>query len=175
MSIPGGLGPIKDFINTRDLEKGTDGLEADDGLRGFLADLGWGRVRIASGDRQRAIEVREALRALALANNGAAPATEALRVLDRAARRSQVGLHFRPEGSGLQSSATGVDAALGQMLASVHDAMHDGTWGRLKACRDADCAWAFYDLSKNHSATWCSMEVCGNRNKARRFRQKGRE
>jgi predicted RNA-binding Zn ribbon-like protein len=30
----------------------------------------------------------------------------------------------------------------------------------------------FFDRSKNHSSCWCSMESCGNRAKARRFRQK---
>ena len=45
--------------------------------------------------------------------------------------------------------------------------MRDGTFARLKACREHTCEWAFYDHSRNRSATWCSMEVCGNRAKAR--------
>jgi predicted RNA-binding Zn ribbon-like protein len=48
--------------------------------------------------------------------------------------------------------------------------MADGTWSRLKACRAADCRWAFYDRARNHSRHWCSMEVCGNRTKARAYR-----
>ena len=43
----------------------------------------------------------------------------------------------------------------------------DGTWSRLKACREDDCHWAFYDRSRNRSGQWCVMAVCGNRNKAR--------
>ena len=48
--------------------------------------------------------------------------------------------------------------------------MADGTWRRLKACREDTCQWAFYDRSKNRSGTWCSMAVCGNRAKARAYR-----
>ena len=60
------------------------------------------------------------------------------------------------------------------MLAIVFRAMEDGTWARLKACREDTCQWAFYDRSKNRSATWCSMAVCGNRAKARTYRQRHR-
>jgi predicted RNA-binding Zn ribbon-like protein len=52
--------------------------------------------------------------------------------------------------------------------------MRDGTWDRMKACRADDCEWAFYDSSRNRSGTWCSMEVCGNRAKARAFRARHR-
>ena len=41
---------------------------------------------------------------------------------------------------------------------------------RLSACRDEHCRVAFYDKSRNRSRAWCSMEVCGNREKARSFR-----
>jgi predicted RNA-binding Zn ribbon-like protein len=34
--------------------------------------------------------------------------------------------------------------------------------------------WAFYDRSKNRSGHWCSMRVCGNRAKARQFRERRR-
>ena len=44
--------------------------------------------------------------------------------------------------------------------------MRDGTWGRLKACAEDGCRWAFYDASRNQSGRWCSMAVCGNRPRA---------
>jgi predicted RNA-binding Zn ribbon-like protein len=52
--------------------------------------------------------------------------------------------------------------------------MADDTWNRLKACRLDNCQWAFYDTSKNRSRTWCSMKVCGNRAKARAYRERQR-
>ena len=41
---------------------------------------------------------------------------------------------------------------------------------RVKLCFAHDCAWAFYDRSRNGSRTWCEMGVCGNRAKARTYR-----
>jgi predicted RNA-binding Zn ribbon-like protein len=50
--------------------------------------------------------------------------------------------------------------------------MLDGTWERLKACRN--CRWSFYDYSPNRSGTWCSMQLCGNRRKTRAYRKRKR-
>jgi predicted RNA-binding Zn ribbon-like protein len=60
------------------------------------------------------------------------------------------------------------------LLATVFRSMSDGTWGRMKACGNPDCRWAFYDGSKNQSARWCEMASCGNRMKARAFRERAR-
>ena len=43
-------------------------------------------------------------------------------------------------------------------------------WERLKAC--PQCGWSFYDYSRNRSATWCSMSLCGNRLKTRAYRRR---
>jgi predicted RNA-binding Zn ribbon-like protein len=40
---------------------------------------------------------------------------------------------------------------------------------RVRQCGDAECGWYFLDTSRNRSRRWCSMKVCGNRNKVRRF------
>ena len=50
--------------------------------------------------------------------------------------------------------------------------MIDGGFSRLKICPGEDCGWAFYDHSKNHSAHWCSMKVCGDREKSRAYYQR---
>jgi len=50
--------------------------------------------------------------------------------------------------------------------------MVDGSWQRLKACRSDTCRWAFVDHARNRSRQWCSMSVCGNREKARVFRER---
>ncbi len=64
----------------------------------------------------------------------------------------------------------GLDAALGRILAVALTAMLDGSWPRLKACRN--CRWAFHDYSRNRSASWCSMAICGNRSKTRAYRRR---
>jgi predicted RNA-binding Zn ribbon-like protein len=49
------------------------------------------------------------------------------------------------------------------------------SWGRLTACRNDDCLWAFYDGSRNHGGTWCDMAACGNRLKNRDLRARRRQ
>jgi len=44
--------------------------------------------------------------------------------------------------------------------------------GRLKQCEG--CGWLFYDQSRTHARRWCSMELCGNRAKARRHYERVR-
>jgi len=80
-------------------------------------------------------------------------------------RRSDGPRFVAPAGSAL-------DAALGALLAITASAMIEGTWPRLKACPGRDCGWAFYDRSRNQSARWCAMQVCGDREKARTYYQR---
>jgi predicted RNA-binding Zn ribbon-like protein len=72
----------------------------------------------------------------------------------------------------LGPAAEGVAGVLGEVLAAVALADRDGTWRRLKLCREQTCQAVFYDRSKNGSRCWCSMEVCGNRNKTRAYRSR---
>jgi predicted RNA-binding Zn ribbon-like protein len=45
---------------------------------------------------------------------------------------------------------------------------------RLGSCRGQGCGWFFVDESPNRSRLWCSSEVCGNRERARRAYAKRR-
>src|SRR5207237_71821 len=54
----------------------------------------------------------------------------------------------------------------------AHRLLADGTWARIKACRNDRCQKAFYDTSKNRSGAWCSMAGCGSRLKARAYRHR---
>jgi predicted RNA-binding Zn ribbon-like protein len=45
----------------------------------------------------------------------------------------------------------------------------------VRECGASDCLWLFLDTSKNRSRQWCSMQSCGNREKARRHYQRLRE
>ena len=62
----------------------------------------------------------------------------------------------------------------GAVLAAVFAARLDGTWDRLKACPGHHCGWVFYDRSANASATWCSIRVCGQREKARAYYERSK-
>ncbi len=45
---------------------------------------------------------------------------------------------------------------------------------RVRICGSDTCSVRFYDRSPAAGRRWCSMAVCGNQNKARRFREKAR-
>jgi predicted RNA-binding Zn ribbon-like protein len=97
-------------------------------------------------------------------------------VLDAAARRARLTLRFTgADETALEPAAGGVDGALGRLLAIVKAALDDGTWQRLKVCPADTCLWAFYDASRNRSAVWCDMRVCGNRAKVRGYRERHAE
>ena len=115
--------------------------------------------------------MREALRELLRANNGiAVDEAAAAATLDAAARRAGLTVRFENGAIRLVPAERGVQGGLGAVLAAAAEAMADGSWQRLKACRADDCRWAFVDHARNHSRQWCDMRVCGNRQKARAFR-----
>jgi predicted RNA-binding Zn ribbon-like protein len=72
----------------------------------------------------------------------------------------------------LRAPRDGIDGAIATLLGIVHEAQLTGGWRRLKGCRQ--CGYAFYDLSKNRSAAWCSMSICGNRHKNRAYYRRRR-
>ncbi|GAA3193150.1 CGNR zinc finger domain-containing protein [Actinocorallia longicatena] len=163
---PGGLEEVRAFVNTWDLERGTDVLADLPGLAAWSGLTGLGEP-----DRLRAVEVREALRTLAGLNTGqeADPAHAA--VLDALAADADVRIRF-PGGLPAPRPGTGLIAVLGGLLAAVGVSVLEGTWARLRVCPAADCRWAFYDHSRNRSGVWCQMAECGNREKARAFRRR---
>jgi len=161
----GSLELVQAFVNTVDREHGPDLFDDDTGLQEWLARRMLA-AEVLAGDRERALEVREALRSLLLANNGEPHDPAAQAALERAARRARLEPAFPPDGAALVPRAAGVDGALGRILAAAFAAMVDGSWTRLKACPREVCGWVFYDRSTNASATWCSMRVCGGRVKA---------
>jgi predicted RNA-binding Zn ribbon-like protein len=173
-AAPGALEHVRAFVNTIDIEDGTERLDTPEALVEWLRDRGLAEPGTTStdDDLERAKRLREALRAILLSHTlGASAPAEAAEALDSAARRARVRLRFDGDGeSSLEPDAGGVDGSLGRMLAIVHAARAQGSWQRLKACREHTCEWAFFDHTKNHSGTWCNMAVCGNRAKARTYR-----
>lgn len=180
LPAPGALALVQAFVNTIEFEQNgqhQEELRTPDDLRAWLHTHGLLEDSGAPDERdlRRARDVREALRALLLANNGASIDAAAVATLNHAADAACLVVRFGPDGhSRLEPSVPGVAGALGRLLAIVNTAMTDGTWPRLKACRSHTCQWAFYDTSKNRSGAWCNMAVCGCRSKARTYRQRRR-
>jgi len=157
-AAPEPLRLVQQFVNTVDHENEREWI----GTPAELADfLGCGEAGV---DVDGAHVLREALRMLLRANNGAALEADALRTVERAA----AGLRLELDDAGRVVIAAG--DPLGRIVAVAFGAMLDGSWPRLKACRN--CKWAFYDYSKNRSGSWCSMQLCGNRLKTRAYRRR---
>jgi predicted RNA-binding Zn ribbon-like protein len=174
---PAELRLVQDFINSIDLAPAVNDDWIDPpALVAWLREHGLveGDVRASAADLARAKELRESLRALCIANAGGALDPEALPRIQAAAERAGLVVRFAPDSAALEPQRGGLDAAFGRVLAILASALNDGPWSRMKACRADDCLWAFYDGSRNRSGAWCSMASCGNRAKARAFRERQR-
>lgn len=175
-AAPGDLRLVEEFLNTRDVEDGIEAFETPAALSQWLAAHGLAAAGAGFDDdeRRHAIAVREALRAVLLHHNGVELDPSAEPTLNAAARRATMHVVFDDGDARLAPAGRGIDEALARLFAIMARAQAEGTWMRLKACPWDTCRWAFYDHSRNHSRTWCSMEVCGNRAKARAYRERAR-
>lgn len=161
---PGGLALVQELLNTRAIPPyGGDVLADGDGGDRWLRDVtaawaeeqGWpgpaGEPR--AGDLERVRALRERLAALVTgeAEPVRAPTDVSLRPgLDEEGRVALV-----PVGG----PGEWLEAAV---WAQVLLAQADGTWQRLKLCREPACRSAFYDRSRNNSGVWHDVRRCGN-------------
>ncbi|HEY6114430.1 MAG TPA: CGNR zinc finger domain-containing protein [Candidatus Dormibacteraeota bacterium] len=172
-SATGDLGLVQAFVNTLDLLPGEEKLTDPNTLRAWLVAnrLLEPEQRVEEGDWKHALAVREAIRGLIGRNSGLRVYPVDLATLNEAAGASRLRMRFGSGGKPrLEPEATGAVGAIGRLVASLYAAMQDDGWERLKLCGSDGCRWAYFDRSKNRSSRWCSMESCGNREKARRFR-----
>ena len=172
---PAPLRMVQAFVNTLDIENGVEELtsaaELDEVLT-LVGALPADERPLDDADFRVGLEAREALRALALGNSGVPVPPEAHATLERVARAAHFSVRFEDGRARLVPAASGVDGALGRMLAVVHESMADGTWWRLKGCPRDVCHWLFYDRSRNGSGKWCAMSVCGNRTNTKAYRRR---
>jgi predicted RNA-binding Zn ribbon-like protein len=164
---------VRDYVNTLDLETGIDRISSPGELALWFSEQGLVHDLVEPTDDELtdAVAVREAIRELLLANNGIeADAAAASKTLEDAGRKAQLTVRFENGRPLLAPECDGTRAAIGRIVAAVAELAPTDEWKRLKGCRDENCRVAFYDKSRNRSRAWCSMEVCGNREKARSFR-----
>lgn len=174
---PGTLALVQDFVNTRNYFHGGDllGDPREAGLR--LTELGLLEEgeRIGEAERRRLVTFREGMRELLLAHNGVVELGASVGGLNDLAAAAALRVHFGPDGRPdlePSSHSGAVERVIGRMLAEAVWAEAEGKWGRLKACRNEECLWVFYDASKNGMGRWCNMDVCGARHKMRRYRER---
>ena len=197
---PGRLASVQAFVNTLDLEEGSDQISSPSALDAWLrtADL-TGPAASDSGpaDLALAVELREALRGVLRSHVTHSPAashvvaarpgtaTEASAAASSGAPGSaarlaeissamQARISTDADGSvRVVPGDSGSQAALAELLLIAAEAHTLGTWTRLKVCSADDCQWAFYDRSPTRSGCWCSMQICGSRAKSRAYRRRG--
>jgi predicted RNA-binding Zn ribbon-like protein len=171
---PGRLELVRTFLNTVDLESGEDDFASPALLAAWLAERGLlpRAARLGAGELSEAIDFRETLREVLEANAGHGDAAAAVRRLDELAAAIPMLVQLGGQPRLEPARDDGVHAAMGRLLAIAYQAAVEGTWQRLKVCRNDTCRWAFYDSSRNRSGAWCTMAICGNRMKGRAFRRR---
>jgi predicted RNA-binding Zn ribbon-like protein len=165
---------VMDFVNTLDIESGSDEIDSPVALGRWIERRLGTHVRSVDEDAWRTVvDTRESMRQVLASHSGAPLSKAALAQLNRAGKRAEIRAHWDDVGStSFEPHDAGAYGALGRIFAAVVAAQVDETWDRLKVCPAEDCRWAFYDHSKNRSGRWCTMRVCGNRAKTRTFRER---
>ncbi|MEO7428964.1 MAG: CGNR zinc finger domain-containing protein [Acidimicrobiales bacterium] len=173
-TTPAEIDLVGAFVNTSDLQDGSDELSTPVALGAWLVGAGLVEPGTpASGrDLRLALRLRDALRGELAGHHAGETSPEATAAFEGVC--CDLPLKATCSGSGLTSASSGVRGALGELVAAATTARIKGSWRRLKICPADDCGWAFYDPSRNRSKRWCSMEVCGNRSKVRAFRDRAR-
>ncbi|HEX9644562.1 MAG TPA: CGNR zinc finger domain-containing protein [Acidimicrobiia bacterium] len=168
MTSPPGLERLREFVNTRDIEAGTDVLATAEEGTAWLHDRGLldAGEPLQPDGIERIVRFREIIRDALTANHDAAGLPSRVRDgLNEAIRRARLAPEIGARGVAMRPSKSGADGAIGMLLVPMLEAMTSGTWDRLKVCGNDACRWAFYDQSRSKGRKWCSMAVCGNRAK----------
>jgi predicted RNA-binding Zn ribbon-like protein len=173
--------PALDFANTRRerWRRSLDCLTCSEDVVEWLVRAGLleGRLPAATGLLRQARELREAIdHCVVAAVAGRTPALAPVAIVDEwlafAGARTQ--LAVAADGFpqlGERSAGDSPRRALG--LVALDAARALGTPGeraRLRICASETCSARFYDRSPAGRRRWCSMELCGNVEKARRHR-----
>ncbi|MFJ8863973.1 CGNR zinc finger domain-containing protein [Streptomyces sp. NPDC102451] len=156
---------LLDLLNSRPLING----EERDALGDPAAGMRWARERGGEGSLAELAllrETRDALRDVVCGDTSPAALSPLLE-----------GVHQTPEitSDGLQWMVeTPPNARLTVEVVIAWAAVEEQMPGRLRPCANGECRLFLLDRSRANRARWCSMAVCGNREKARRHYERTR-
>jgi predicted RNA-binding Zn ribbon-like protein len=134
----------------------------------------------ASAVLQQALALRETLfRIFSAAAEGRQAEASDVEALNRSLSGALSRQRLQPEREGYrwewrESGDVDLERVLWPVLRSAGELLTSEQLSLLRQCPGEGCAWLFLDTSRNRSRRWCSMEVCGNRSKARRHYQQTR-
>ena len=179
---PGGRAPapaplrlVQAFVNTEVPDFHQDDVATPAALAEWLVRRGLADPEdpLDAGLFVEARALRSVLRELAPANTlGGPPSPSRRDQLDATLGAFPLALRLVDGRPRLVPVVGGARGGLTAIVAVVAEARAAGSWERLKACRQETCGWVFYDGSRNHSSSWCSMQVCGGRAKASSYRRR---
>ena len=123
---------------------------------------------------QRAIALRETIHRIfkALAHDERPKPTD-LATLNFARNEAFSGSYIASTAAGFVidwRDRAALDRMLWQIALSAAELLTSANLDRVHQC--GGCDWLFLDTSRNHMRRWCSMSECGNRAKARRFKER---
>jgi len=174
--VPDDVRCLIEFLNTVDIETGTDALAESSSFAQWLSSTRLVRRRALPNARELRVArtLRDGLRAVAASNSGQ---SSDHRMLDAASRvLDALPIHLRVVTSGapLEAKGEGVGEALARIGVAYASAIVRSRFARIKLCAAPNCRWAYWDNSKNGSRRWCAMGVCGARSKMRDYRERTR-
>src|SRR5262249_30491516 len=153
------------------------GIVGEEGARALGRQIA--RPRVAADLVRRTRELRDLLYAVGTALAAGTPPRPDL--LDRLAGiHARVLAHARlePTGAGFawrwDPARAPVEAVVGPIALSAAEVVTHAARTRIKQCAGEHCGWLFLDGTKNNRRRWCEMEVCGNRAKQKRLRDRSR-
>jgi predicted RNA-binding Zn ribbon-like protein len=164
---------VQSFVNTWEGDTGIDLLDDLPTATRWLGEAGLVEGPLEDRDLEEARVLREAIRALLVRNAHREAPDDAERGAVSALAQ---GSRYRPvvarDGGIELEPEPGAGSLPTTLFLLIRDAQRDGTWARLKACRNPDCQWAYFDRSHAGRGAWCDMAVCGNRMKNRNLRSR---
>jgi predicted RNA-binding Zn ribbon-like protein len=128
---------------------------------------------------KRAVRLAEAIeRIFSAVAKSARPAEQDLDLLNTEVADALCSRRLVAGNAGFEWHWSGREAKLERVLwpvaQSAAELLVSDELARVKTCDNHTCAWLFLDRSKNGRRRWCDMAVCGNRAKARRYRDRHR-
>jgi predicted RNA-binding Zn ribbon-like protein len=177
--------PALDFVNTRRerWRRDVECLLSVDEVVSWLVRAGLlaHPMRAPASVLAEARGLREAIDAgVRAAVARKAPDPTAIAVIDDwlALAGSRPALVTGPAGRPVLSERVRVDSPRRALGMVAYDAARmlgiESERARVRICGSDTCSARFYDRSPAGARRWCSMTLCGNQNKARRFRERAR-
>jgi predicted RNA-binding Zn ribbon-like protein len=94
------------------------------------------------------------------------PINEILRITEGHDELTPNGAGWKLEFMAREGGVDWLFAAVGRSAAEI---IAEGAQARLRMCANPACSLFFFDASRTHRRRWCSMAICGNRNKVSSF------